>query len=337
MKILAVQQVTDFFATLSPRFELLLPVLLPDGTRTLGTMEDGPIALAGGPVPGKPTAPFFPQHDPVFSSHHGIPQAPAAPARPLCVIGFTPRDLAALRFIDRFFATGWYDDLYFRRRKNAVVVGVSGFCGPGGTLVAPSGGNCDLELVCDGKEWLVYAYSTAGTALAATLPGGDPERFEEIRRAAAHLPDADETLLKRAAEIVQGELVPDTFWEEIGERCIACTGCNLVCPTCTCFGVQDRLTGENVERTRMWDSCQMDGFMREASGHNPLGSEALRTRRRIHHKLAADPRRWGEISCFLCGRCDATCPTGIGIVAVAREIVARYDGRTEPTFVLTTV
>jgi formate hydrogenlyase subunit 6/NADH:ubiquinone oxidoreductase subunit I len=120
--------------------------------------------------------------------------------------------------------------------------------------------------------------------------------------------------------------VPDEFWAEIGDRCIACTGCNLACPSCTCFGVQDWRYTKQVERSRMWDSCQLDGFMREASGHNPLGTEALRTRRRIHHKLAADPERWGEISCFVCGRCDAVCPTGIGIFAVAREMVARYGG-----------
>ncbi len=64
--------------------------------------------------------------------------------------------------------------------------------------------------------------------------------------------------------------------------------------------------------------------MREASGHNPMGEEHIRTRRRIHHKLAADPTRWGRISCFLCGRCDEVCPTGIGIKAVAREMVRRY-------------
>ena len=119
-------------------------------------------------------------------------------------------------------------------------------------------------------------------------------------------------------------MVPDSFWAEIGDRCIACTGCNLACPTCTCFGMQDWRSSREVERSRMWDSCQLDGFMREASGHNPLGTEALRTRRRIHHKLAADPVRWGEISCFVCGRCDDVCPTGIGIVAVARELVARF-------------
>ena len=134
----------------------------------------------------------------------------------------------------------------------------------------------------------------------------------------------NETLIRHASELLRANRVPESFWAEIGDRCIACTGCNLACPTCTCFGVQDWRSAKKTERSRMWDSCQLDGFMREAGGHNPLGSEAERTRRRIHHKLAADPEKWGEISCFLCGRCDAVCPTGIGIVAVARELVARF-------------
>ena len=137
--------------------------------------------------------------------------------------------------------------------------------------------------------------------------------------------DESDTIIRQASELLRTDRVPDSFWEEIGDRCIACTGCNLVCPTCTCFGVQDWRYRDVVELSRMWDSCQLAGFMREASGHNPLGSEALRSRRRIHHKLAADPERWGEISCFLCGRCDAVCPTGIGIVAVSREIVERFS------------
>jgi sulfhydrogenase subunit beta (sulfur reductase) len=151
-----------------------------------------------------------------------------------------------------------------------------------------------------------------------------PEAIELFTQASKQLPEADEKLLLRASTILRGDRVPDSFWAEIGDRCIACTGCNLVCPTCTCFGVQDWRSAKLVERSRMWDSCQLEGFMREASGHNPLGSEALRTRRRIHHKLAADPDKWGEISCFLCGRCDAVCPTGIGIVAVMRDLVERF-------------
>jgi formate hydrogenlyase subunit 6/NADH:ubiquinone oxidoreductase subunit I len=110
----------------------------------------------------------------------------------------------------------------------------------------------------------------------------------------------------------------------VSDRCIACTSCNLACPTCTCFDVFDRQAGDKVHRWRIWDSCQLDGFMREASGHNPMGQEYQRTRRRIHHKLGADVQRWGQISCMLCGRCDDVCPTGIGIKAVCKEMVEKY-------------
>ena len=323
MKALLPEQLPEFFDSLAQAFEVRVPILLADGTRTIGSRDDGPLALQGGAVPGKPTAAFFPQHGPVFTARGGACQAPD-PSRPLFVAGFTPRDLACLRFIDRFFAEGWRDDLYFLNREKAVLAGVSGYCGPGGALLAPAGGGCDLEFAWDGVRWLVLPYSEAGRAIAAPLPDTAPDGSLEGLEQGTAAPDGDFTVIARASELLRAERVPHSFWSEIGDRCIACTGCNLVCPTCTCFGVQDwRYTGQ-IERSRMWDSCQLDGFMREASGHNPLGSEALRTRRRIHHKLAADPKKWGEISCFVCGRCDAVCPTGIGIISVARELVARF-------------
>jgi len=326
MKYLLPEQLAPFFASLEATHEVRLPILLPDGTRALGHPGDGPLALHGGPLPGKPTAAFFPHEGGVFTAAAGTVSTPPAPEKPLLVAGFTHRDLACLRFIDRFFADGWRDDIYFRRRQGAVVVGVSGYCGPGGSLMPCAGGECDLELVADRARWLVVPYTDAGEAIVAGLPDAAPDgALERIREESAALVDVNEVLIRRASDLIRADLVPDTFWAEIGDRCIACTGCNLACPTCTCFGVQDWRYAERVERSRMWDSCQLDGFMREASGHNPLGTEALRTRRRIHHKLAADPVRWGEISCFICGRCDAVCPTGIGIFAVARELVARFD------------
>jgi len=327
MKYLSPEQLAGFFAALEATHEVRLPILLPDGTRTLGHPGGGPIALHGGPLPGKPTAAFFPHEGPVFTASAGTVSIPPAPRKPLLVAGFTPRDLACLRFIDRFFADGWRDDLYFRRRQGAVIVGISGHCGPGGSLLPYAGGDCDLQLVWDQTRWLVVPYTDAGEGIVAGLPDEAPDgALERIREESAALVDGNELIIRHASELIRAERVPDAFWAEIGDRCIACTGCNLACPTCTCFGVQDWRYASRVERSRMWDSCQLDGFMREASGHTPLGTEALRTRRRIHHKLAADPERWGEISCFLCGRCDAVCPTGIGIVAVARELVARYGG-----------
>ena len=325
VKQLVQEGLHEFFGGLAERFEVRLPVLLPDGTRSLGSPDDGPIALHGGALPGKPTAAFFPHHGAVVTLSGTDVQEPEERERPLFVAGFTARDIDCLRFIDRFFNEGWRDDLYFRERNSAVVAGVSGYCGPEGTLLPLAGGGCDLELVWDRERWLAIPYSAIGEALVAGLPESDsPDSYERVSKAAAALRDEHGELVRRASELVRGDLVPDAFWAEIADRCIACTGCNLACPTCTCFGVQDWRFSGRVERSRMWDSCQLDGFMREASGHNPLGTEALRTRRRIHHKLAADPERWGVISCFRCGCCDAVCPTGIGIFAVAREMVARF-------------
>ena len=327
MKRLTPAEREHLLSRLAERYELRLPILLPDGTRTIGSPDDGPLALLGGAVPGKPTAAFFPQQEAIFTADHSTFSQSPPPVKPLCILGFTPADLHCLRFIDRFFADGFRDDLYFRLRQRAVVAGISGYCGTGGALLPPAGGNCDFELFWSGEIWLVTAYGEIGTELVAELPDCTTAEEELVARSITTEPDSGAILLQTASQLLRTDRVPDTFWEEIGERCIACTGCNLACPTCTCFGVLDWRSATTVERSRTWDSCQLDGFMREASGHNPLGSEALRSRRRIHHKLAADPRKWGEISCFRCGRCDATCPTGIGIMAVARELVARFGCR----------
>lgn len=323
MKILTPAVLDQLLASLARAWQLRLPILLPDGTRVIGSLDDGRPALLGGAVSAKPTAAFFPQQSTIFTSTGDLVPTPG---RPLFVLGFTPRDLECLRFIDRFFANDYRDDIYFRLRQGAVIAGISGLCGPDGALIPPAGCNCDLEFFWDGHCWLVIAYSEAGREILSQLPdSAPPEAVALFRQAMQPLPDDNQTIIRRASELLRSDRVPDSFWEEIGERCIACTGCNLVCPTCTCFGVQDWRSAGLFERSRMWDSCQLDGFMREAGGHNPLGSAALRTRRRIHHKLAADPEKWGEISCFLCGRCDAICPTGIGMVAVARQIVERFE------------
>jgi ferredoxin len=325
VKILSPEMLQLFFEELASVHDLRLPVLLADGTRSMGTFADGPLAMFGGALPAKPTALFFPHEGLIFCQKGDKLTPPPPPGKTLIVIGFTPRDLLCLRFIDRFFANGQTDDLYFRQREGAVICGVSGYCGKNGALLAPSNGEGDIEFIFDGANWLIVAYSELGSSMIANIPyDAPPDAFEEIKAAAVKLDRTDEELIHKAAALLEDDLVPDSFWVEISDRCILCTGCNLVCPTCTCFGVQDWRYAERMERSRMWDSCQLEGFMREAGGHNPMPTEADRTRRRIHHKLAADKLRWGEISCFLCGRCDATCPTGIGIVAVSREMVARY-------------
>jgi len=264
---------------------------------------------------------FFPQMDVILSLKGSSIEAPAPPEKPLLVAGFTAADLDCLAFIDRFYSENYRDTVYFSKRENAATVGVTGRCGKDGRTLKTTSGNCDLELICDGQGYLLIAHSETGKTLAQGVQGADVPDGSLDAIAVEDGNGADRALLEKASKLLLEDKVPDAFWERLANRCIACTTCNLVCPTCTCFDVFDRKADDRDERWRMWDSCQLDGFMREASGHNPMAKEATRTRRRIHHKLGADPRRWGQITCMLCGRCDDACPTGIGIKAVCREMV----------------
>jgi len=327
MKILTVKQIESFFRALEPDYDVMVPIRAHDGTRSLGRLKDGPLALAGGAVPRKITDVFFPQAEIILTITDDNTRTQQLVPRPMFVVGFTAQDADCLGFIDRFFSENYRDDVYFNKRDGSVIVCVSGWCGAGGEFLKIAGGKCDIELICDGKDFIVAAYTRRGKSIIEEIRDAKqapPELLGRLQRQSELLPGDELELIQKASKLLLEEKVPDDFWETISVRCIACTACNLVCPTCTCFDVFDRKINDKTVRYRLWDSCQLDGFMRQAGGHNPMGSEALRTRRRIHHKLAADVVRWGQITCFNCGRCDKACPTGIGMIAVCREMVEKY-------------
>lgn len=325
MKKLTRSDLDQLLMRIAEEFRLLTPQRLEDGSRLLRPWEEGKLDLSGEPVQRKPTGHFLPQHDPLLNiGPAGRVIVSAAPVKPLCLFGLNRADLQCLNFVDRFCAAPPQDDAYFNHRNNALLIGLTGFCGQDNQLLPLAGDMCDIELVASENCWLARSFTQRGEQFLKPFVTARHHALDIIEKQSEQKIIEIWQVLEQAARIVQKNLVPDDFWREIGDRCILCSGCNLVCPTCTCFCVQDRTSNKGTDRSRVWDSCQFDGFMREASGHNPLGTEALRTRRRIHHKLAADVERWGEISCFLCGRCDRVCPTGIGIQAVATEIVQRF-------------
>lgn len=311
-------------AKLAEDYRLQVPQQLADGSRMLAPYSAGEISLSGSQLQRKPTSFFFPQTEKILNlTAAGAVELPQPAEKPLALFGLERADLAAIAFLDRFFCAPPADDVYLRNRHGALLVGLTGAAGVAQGFLSLSQGDCDIELIAIRGSWLALAYSTVGEKLLHDFPEGDRDRLAAVRKfSAANLTSLD--CLQQASLLLLEERVPDQFWQELADRCILCSGCNLACPTCSCFCLQDRQSGNNTERSRVWDSCQLDAFMREASGHNPLGSEALRTRRRIHHKLVADLLRWGEFGCVACGRCDRACPTGIGMLAVTQEIVKRF-------------
>jgi len=319
--------IDQLLATLAVAYQLQVPRLLDDGTRQLAPYSSAEASLSGAPLQRKPTAAFFPQTELLLTLHaDGSAEQAETAQKPIALFGLDRFDLASLNFLDRFFSDPPADDIYLRRRQGALLIGLTGFAGIDDAFLPLSSGTCDIELIATGRDWLAAGYSATGKSLLQDYPDGDPKLLADLQKKSQHcLPNLSK--LEQAAKLLRQDRVPDQFWQEIADRCILCTGCNFVCPTCSCFCVQDRHTRRGTERSRVWDSCQLDAFMREASGHNPLGTEALRTRRRIHHKLVADVERWGELGCVGCGRCDRTCPTGIGIFAVVEEMLEQFGDR----------
>jgi ferredoxin len=274
---------------------------------------------------------------------HGLSFAGATAAAPqLAFIGVRPCELAAIAIQDRVLAAGEHVDTdYARRRRQLFIVtvqcaeaGNTCFCTSMDTGPRASGG-FDLAMTelldADRHEFVLEAGSQAGAALLAQLPrrratSADWQAaLDATQCATAQMGRRLDTggireLLYRNAE--------HPHWDAVAERCLACTNCTLVCPTCFCTAVEDRtdLAGQTAERVRRWDSCF-------SSGHSYLHGGVIRqsTRSRyrqwLTHKLGSWLDQFGSSGCVGCGRCITWCPVGIDITAEIAALRAQDAGR----------
>ena len=122
-------------------------------------------------------------------------------------------------------------------------------------------------------------------------------------------------------------------WNDVAERCLACTNCTMVCPTCFCTSVDDvsDLSGDVDERHRVWDSCFSMEYSRLHGGAVRTSTSA-RYRQWLTHKLAAWHDQFGMSGCVGCGRCITWCPAGIDltaeVTALREDAAHRVSSRT---------
>ncbi|MGL5379533.1 anaerobic sulfite reductase subunit AsrA [Clostridium sp.] len=123
-------------------------------------------------------------------------------------------------------------------------------------------------------------------------------------------------------ENLELKVMESKVWREYDARCIACGRCNFVCPTCTCFTMQD-IFYENQkagERRRIWASCQVDGYTDMAGGHSFRKAKGERMRFKVLHKVYDYKKRWGYHMCVGCGRCDDICPEYISFSSCVNKL-----------------
>lgn len=118
-------------------------------------------------------------------------------------------------------------------------------------------------------------------------------------------------------------VIKSKFWDSYDARCIACGRCNFVCPTCTCFSMQDMYYTDNEnagERRRVWASCMVDGYSDVAGGGSYRKKNGERMRFKVLHKVWDFKQRKGYHMCVGCGRCDDVCPEYISFSHCVNEL-----------------
>jgi ferredoxin len=242
-------------------------------------------------------------------------------------------ELAAVAVQDRVLRDGPYvDPWYARAREQAFFVGVSCgapasscFCASMGTGPGVETGH-DLAVTelfdPHAHELLAESGTERGeevlTALQAAVSWREP--VDDDRAAAQAVIEGSVARMSRrldpvAARDVLAANLDHPRWDDVAERCLSCTNCTLVCPTCFCSAVEDvtSLDGERAERVERWDSCFTLGHSVLHGAGSVRGDTRARYRQWLTHKLSTWWDQFDESGCVGCGRCITWCPAGIDL------------------------
>jgi len=256
-------------------------------------------------------------------------------------LGVRSCDLHAMAVQDRVFLDCVEPDATYGARRGAAFVVVVQCGEPGGTCFcvsmgtgprAESGFDLGLtELTADGRhEFLVEVGSGRGTEVLAELahrPATPDDRATATLVTERAATTMGRTLDTDGIQQLLAEQLEHPRWDDVADRCLACTNCTLVCPTCFCSAVEDTtdLAGDAI-RTRRWDSCFTLGHS-YVHGGSVRSTVRARYRQWLTHKLGTWIDQFGTSGCVGCGRCISWCPVGIDLT----EEVAALRAPTEQT------
>ncbi len=255
----------------------------------------------------------------------------------LAVIGVRACDLAALRLQDKHFIGQQPDPGYRQRRAGLFVVAVhcthpaeTCFCASTGDGPRANEG-FDIALSETDRGYLVEPGSASGRAICRELPLTQADPAERV----AADQEIDSAAARQQRVIPTGDLSNRLFdslnnphWQNIAERCMACSNCTSVCPTCFCHRHADRpaLGGGHSEHIREWDSCFTAGHG-YLHGYHIRPDTQHRYQQWLTHKFGSWHQQYGRSGCVGCGRCITWCPVGIDLT---EEIAVLTDAKPAP-------
>ncbi len=251
-------------------------------------------------------------------------QAPVEVPPRYAFLGVRACELAAIRIQDKVFLEGPYVDLVYQARRERCFVVAVNCTQAASTCFCTSmntGPRCqagfDLALTELPTGFLVECGSDAGSELLASLPVREPSAEELTAAESAREQAVHQIQRLMDTTNIREDLLTNLNhprWQEAGERCLSCTNCTMVCPTCFCSSVNEvaDLGADHVRRERVWDSCFNLDFS-TMNGTPVRNNVASRYRQWLTHKLASWHDQFGSSGCVGCGRCITWCPVGIDL------------------------
>ncbi len=239
------------------------------------------------------------------------------------LLGVHPYDMVALNQLDQLFSQDNFDCHYMKRRHNATIIACD-VVTPSKNVFAASMGTAtvkegfDVLLTDIGDAYLAESNSEKGDKLLAKASGAVDAAAKDIEKREKVWAENESRLNKHKLQCESSylpKLLDGAYnhpvWEEKARTCFSCGSCNLVCPTCYCFNVQDDVSWGLIsgKRTRCWDGCLLDGFTKVAGEHEFRKKRADRFRHRLYRKAKYVPEKIGSqiMACVGCGRCVGAC------------------------------
>lgn len=217
-------------------------------------------------------------------------------------------DLHAVKRLDEMYLDNGPEDHYYKRLREKVKFVLIGcknsfdscFCASMGTNISE-----DYDLSIDRMDE-AYAIDSKWDEIEDLIKGCC---VKEMEVEPYHV--MENNLKVTVPENLDDRIIKSSMWNEYDSRCISCGCCNFVCPTCTCYTMQDLYYDSNKkvgERRRVWASCMVDGYTDVAGGGSYRKKNGERMRFKVLHKVYHHKKRTGHHMCVGCGRCDDICP-----------------------------
>lgn len=333
-KVIVKSEVLSWLLSFADRYRVVAPVEQEQGPAVYQEVEaDDKIVLDNSSWIMSPRDFFLPREETLLSVNGNGENRRVVDSteeeKPTLLAGIRACDARAIQVLDNVYLNGPFKDPYYAAKREKLILV--------GTVCTETRWNCFCTSVGNPLEWLdsldatltdigertlISTRTKAGDGL---LSGGGPmdaaeadkRKSDEVRRNLAEL----ETRPFAGKDIASAMDWDHPVWAEVAKRCLACGICNYLCPSCSCFDIQDEVVSNDcIERFRCRDTCQFSDFTRMGAGHNPRTNQLPRSRQRIMHKFSYQPEQFSLFGCTGCGRCIESCPVNIDIRAVVSEM-----------------